>query len=171
MIACARVRVLLEPYLDGELPATGAAQVRAHLATCHDCRRQHDQAVSLPFRVKALGAPTPRASLVPDVMRAIGEERDGYRRSWTLLLPEAVLAGFILWYLSGLDGLGSIASGIFGDLSSLGSGSLPRVPEVDVVLLVALIALMVVAAYHLSILVRLAPRIAPGPAHSAAPRT
>ena len=160
MITCARVRVLLEPFLDGELPRQQAASLRAHLATCADCRRQHDQAMSLPFRLKALGAPAPRPSLVGDVMRAVGAERDGYRRSWTLLLPEAVLPAFILWYLSGLDGLGSIASGIFGDLMSLGSGSLPRMPQVDILLLVALIALVAVAAYHLSILVRLTPRAA-----------
>jgi predicted anti-sigma-YlaC factor YlaD len=158
VITCARVRVLLEPYLDGELSKQDAAQVRAHLATCADCRRQHDQAMSLPFRMKALGSPAPRPSLVADVMRAVGAERDGYGRSWTLLLPEAALTAFILWYLSGLDGLGSIASGIFNDLVSLGSGSLPRVPQVDVLLLVALIALMAVAAYHLSVLVRLTPR-------------
>ena len=167
MITCARVRVLLEPYLDGELSIEDAASVRAHLATCADCRRHHDQAMSLPFRLKALGSPAPHASLVGDVMRAVGPGRDGYRRSWTLLVPEAVLAAFILWYLSGLDGLGSIASGIFGDLLSLGSGSVPHVPPVDVVLLVALIALIAVAAYHLSILVRLTPRIAPGAARRA----
>ena len=167
MITCSRVRVLLEPYLDGDLSDQDAARVRAHLATCADCRRHHDQATSLPFRLKALGSPAPRPSLVGEVMRAVGAERDGYRRSWTLLLPEAVLAAFILWYLSGLDGLGSIASGVFGDLLSLGSGSLPHVPPVDVVLLVALIALIGVAAYHLSILVRLASRTAPGPVGAA----
>jgi len=164
VITCARVRVLIEPYLDGELTQEDAAQVRSHLATCADCRRQHDEAISLPFRLKALGSPIPRATLVADVMRAVGSEPESYRRSWSLLVPEAVLAGFILWYLSGFDGLGSIASGIFGDLLSMGSGSLPHVPQVDDILLVALIALVVVAAYHLSILVRLAP---PGPAHAA----
>ena len=160
MITCPRVRVLLEPYLDGDLPAADAASVRAHLATCSDCRRQHDQAMSLPFRLRALSSPAPAGSLLTDVMRAIGTERDGCRRSWSLLVPEAVLAAFILWYLSGFDGLSSIASGAFSDLVSLGSGSLPLVPQVDIVLLVALIALVAVAAYHLSILVRLTPRAA-----------
>ncbi len=162
MITCARVRVLLEAFVDGDLAADDAARVRAHLSTCADCRRQHDQAISLPFRLRALSSPVPGPSLVGDVMQAVGAERGGYRRSWTLLVPEAVLAAFILWYLSGLDGLSSIASGVFGDLLSLGSGSLPHVPPVDVLLLVALIALVVVAAFHLSILVRLA---SPRPAH------
>lgn len=160
MITCARVRVLLEAYVDGDLATDDAARVRAHLLTCADCRRQHEQATSLPFRLRALSSPAPRPTLVGEVMRSVGAERAGYRRSWTLLIPEAVLAAFILWYLSGLDGLSSIASGVFGDLLSLGSGSLPHVPPVDVLLLLALIALMVVAAFHLSILVRLTPRVA-----------
>ncbi len=160
MITCARVRVLLEAYVDGDLAAHDAATVRMHLSTCADCRRQHDQATSLPFRLRALSSPAPQPTLLGEVMQAVGAERAGYRRSWTLLVPEAVLTAFILWYLSGLDGLSSIASGVFGDLLSLSSGSLPHVPPVDVVLLVALIALVVVAAFHLSILVRLTPRVA-----------
>jgi predicted anti-sigma-YlaC factor YlaD len=160
-LACARVRVLLEPYVDGDLERQDpklAASVRDHLQGCADCRRQHEQATSLPFRLKALKSPAPPASLVRDVMHAVGPERGVARRAWTLLLPEGALAAFILWYLSGLDGLSSIASGEFGDLLSLGSGSLPRVPPVDVLLLAALIALTVIAAYHLSLLIRLTPQ-------------
>ena len=162
-LACARVRVLLESYADGDLaaedPATAAA-VRDHLAGCAECRRQHEQAVSLPFRLKALTSPDPPQHLVSTVMSAVAPERDAYRRSWTLLLPEAVLSAFILWYVSGLDGLASIASGIFNDLQGLagwsaGIGPLPDVPGVDVLLLAALIALTAIAGYHLSILVRL----------------
>lgn len=162
-LSCARVRVLLEAYVDGELAASEpplASAVRVHLAGCADCRRQHDQAVSLPFRLKALTSPQPPGHFVPGVMSAVAPERAAYRRSWTLLLPEGLLSAFILWYLSGLDGLSSIASGIFNDLGSLagwgsGAGPLPSVPAVDVVLLAALIALTAVAGYHLSILVRL----------------
>lgn len=162
-LACARVRVLLESFADGDLAAADpavAAAVRQHLAGCDDCRRQHEQAVSLPFRLKALAAPAPPPSLRAGVMSVVAAERSGYRRSWTLLLPESVLAAFILWYLSGLDGLASIASGIFTDLQGLagwgaGVGPLPSVPRVDVFLLAALIALTGVAGYHLSLLVRL----------------
>lgn len=162
-LACARVRVLLEAYVDGELAASDpavAAAVRFHLAGCADCRRQHDQAASLPFRLKALTAPQPPKHLVSDVMSSVAPERNAYRRSWTLLLPEGLLSAFILWYLSGLDGLGSIASGIVNDLGSLlgwgsGAGPLPSVPAADVLLLAALIALTAIAGYHLSILVRL----------------
>jgi predicted anti-sigma-YlaC factor YlaD len=164
-LACARVRVLLESYVDGDLArddAPLAEAVREHLGGCADCRRQHHQAVSVPFRLKALTSPPPRESLVGDVMRSVAPSRASDRRAWTLIAPEAILATFILWYLSGLDGLSSIASGIFGDLQGLagwgsGTGSLPSVPRVDVLLLVALIALAAIASYHLSVLIRLAP--------------
>jgi predicted anti-sigma-YlaC factor YlaD len=164
-LACARVRVLLETYVDGDLARDDpllAGAVRDHLSGCADCRRQHHQAVSVPFRLKALTSPPPPESLIGDVMRSVAAPGKGYRRAWALLVPEAILAAFILWYLSGLDGLTSIASGVFGDLQSLawwgsGAGSLPSVPPVDVLLLLALIALTAVAGYHLSILVRLAP--------------
>jgi anti-sigma factor RsiW len=162
VLACARVRVLMEPYVDGELSPELAAAVREHLAGCGECRRQHDQAISLRFRLKALASPPPRDTFVADVMRAVGPPRAVARQAWTLLAPEAVLVTFILWYLSGLDGLSTIASGIFGDLQGLagwgsGSGQLPSVPPVDVLLLIALIALTAVAGYHLSILIRIAP--------------
>ena len=163
-LACAHVRVLLEDYVDGDLAAHKpevAAAVREHLATCADCRRQREQAVSLPYRLKALKSPEPGRTLAADVMRAIAPEQKGYRRAWTLLAPEAVLAAFILWYLSGLDGITTIASGIAGDLQGLagwgsGGGALPVVPGVDVVLLIALITLTAIAGYHLSLLVKLA---------------
>jgi|GEM_PF-2258761 len=162
-LSCARVRVLLEAYVDGDLERTdapAAAAVRAHLPTCGDCRRQHAQAVSLPFRIKALSSPPPAKSLLADVMRAVAPARRSYRRAWTLLAPEALLAAFILWYVSGVDGLTSLVSGMFSDLQRLAgwgvAGSdLPVVPAVDVLLLVALIALAAIAAYHISILVRL----------------
>ena len=164
-LACARVRVLLERYVDGDLAEDDpslAAAVRGHLSGCADCRRQHDQAVSVPFRLKALSSPRPPESLIRDVMRAVAPVRQGYRRAWTLLAPEAVLAAFILWYLSGLDGLSSIASGIAADLQRLagwgsGAGTLPSMPRVDLLLLLALIALTIITAYHLSVLIRIAP--------------
>ena len=162
-LACARVRVLLEAYVDGDLAATdprGAAQVRAHIATCADCRRQHDQAVSLPFRLKALASPTPPASLVAGVMNSIAPVRRAPRRAWTLLVPEGLLVAFIVWYLSGLDGLTSLTAGTWSDLQTLagwgaGTAPLPSIPAADVFLLAALIALTAIAAYHLSILARL----------------
>lgn len=170
---CARVRVLLEPYVDGDLALADpglATKVREHLATCADCRRQHDQATSVPFRLRALTSPKPPGSLVGDVMRAVAPSRHVQRRAWTLVAPEALLAAFILWYLSGLDGLSSLASGIVGDLQRLagwgsGTGSLPSIPRVDVLLLIALIALTAVAAYHLSVLVQIAPTTARRTAH------
>lgn len=168
-LACARVRVLLESYVDGDLGREDRqlhAAIGDHLAGCQDCRHQHHQAVSVPFRLKALGSPLPPQSLIGDVIRSIAPSRHVKRRMWTLVAPEAILAAFILWYVSGLDGLTSVASGIFQDLQGLagwgsGAGPLPSVPSVDVVLLVALIALTAVAAYHLSLLIQLAPGALP----------
>jgi predicted anti-sigma-YlaC factor YlaD len=170
LLTCARVRVLLEPYADEELHATDlnlATAVRDHLAGCADCRRQHHQVVSLPFRLRALSAPTPPQSLVNDVMGSIATTRGSYQRAWMLLAPEALLAAFILWYLSGLEGLASVASGIFTDLQSVagwgaGTASLPSIPAVDVLFLIALIALTAIAAYHISVLIRLDPGPAQG---------
>ena len=84
VLACARVRVLLESYVDGDLERDDPSQanaVKAHLATCADCRRQHHQAVSVPFRLKALTSPPPRESLIAEVMQAIAPQRAGYRRA------------------------------------------------------------------------------------------
>ena len=168
-LACARVRVLLEAYVDGDLAVADpelAASIRQHLAGCADCRSQHHQAVSVPFRLKALSSPAPRSSFTADVMRSIAPARTGYRSAWALLLPEAALVTFIVWYLAGLDGLASVAAGIFDDLQALagwgaGAGPLPSMPAVDVFLLMALIALTAIAAYHLSILVRITSGPAP----------
>jgi anti-sigma factor RsiW len=156
-LTCARVRVLMEPFVDGDLDTRVATQVGAHLAGCAECRAQHEQATSLPFRLRALASPAPRATFVSDVLRSVAPSRAVDRRAWTLLAPEAILAAFILWYLSGLDGLSSIASGTLGDLQGLAVGALPIFPPVDVLLLLALIALTALAGYHLSILVRLEP--------------
>lgn len=162
-LTCARVRALIEPYVDGDLMQTDASltrAVRAHLAGCDDCRRQYQQAVSLPFRLKALRAPAPPGSLVRDVMRSIAPVRTQSRRAWALLIPEAALVAFIVWYLSGLDGLANVAAGTVTDLQNLlnwgvGAAQPPNIPVADVFLLAALIALAITAAYHLSILSRL----------------
>ncbi len=163
-ITCARVRAVMESYVDGDLavgdPET-AAMVRAHIEGCDDCRRQHEQALSLPFRLRALRAPQPPESLVTDVMRAVTPPRSESGRAWALLIPEAGLVAFIVWYLSGLDGLAHEASSAVNDLLVLfnwgaGAASLPAVPVADVFLLGALIALALTAAYHLSVLSHLA---------------
>jgi anti-sigma factor RsiW len=162
-LACARVRVLLEAYVDGDLALTdpkAAQAVREHLITCPDCRRQHEQAVSLPYRMKALRSPAPPSGLITGVMSSIAPAPQAGRRAWGLLVPEALLGAFILWYLSGLDGLTAIASGAWSDLQGLavwgaGTAPLPRIPVADVLLLAAFIALTVIAAYHLSVLAKL----------------
>jgi anti-sigma factor RsiW len=162
-LACARARFLIEAYVDGDLAVDDpelASRMKLHLAGCDDCRRQYQQAVSLPFRLKALRAPAPPPALLGNVMRAVRPERVESRRAWMLLIPEAALVAFIVWYLSGLDGLASVASGTVSDLQVLlnwgvGAAEAPSIPVADVFLLAALIALAITAAYHLSILSRL----------------
>ena len=162
-LACARARVLIESYVDGDLATTDsdlALRMKIHLAGCEDCRRQYQQAVSLPFRLKALRAPAPPPSLLGNVMSAVRPARVEARRAWALLIPEIALVAFIVWYLSGLEGLASVASGTISDLQVLlnwgiGAAEPPSIPVADVFLLAALIALAITAAYHLSILTRL----------------
>lgn len=162
-LACARVRVFLESYVDGDLAAynpANAQAVREHLLTCADCRRQHEQAVSLPFRMKALRSPAPPESLLAGVMSSIEPTAHTSQRAWGLLVPEALLGAFILWYLSGIEGLTALTSGALSDLQRLafwGSGGapLPSIPVADVLMLGACVALTAVAAYHLSVLARL----------------
>lgn len=159
-LACARVRVLLEAYTDGDLTPDVIEGVRVHLATCEDCRRQYQQAVSLPFRMRALRSPSPPEDLIPAVLRSVAPAREAPRTAWILVLPEAILAGFILWYMSGLDGLATLVTGGWTDLQTLmgwgaGAAELPEIPVADALLLVALVALSITAAYHLSVLVRL----------------
>jgi anti-sigma factor RsiW len=162
-LACARVRVLMEAYVDGDLTSTDPAtaeRIRVHLAACDDCRRQHAQAVSLPFRLKALTSPSPPDGLTRSVIAAVRPTRSASRNAWALLIPEGLLVAFIVWYLSGLDGLASAASGTLTDLQVLlnwgaGATELPSVPVADVFLLIALIALAITAAYHLAVLSRL----------------
>jgi predicted anti-sigma-YlaC factor YlaD len=157
------VRVLIESYVDGDLATTDpdlASRMKVHLAGCEDCRRQYQQAVSLPFRLKALRAPMPPPSLLNSVMSAVRPAHVESRRAWTLLIPETALVAFIVWYLSGLEGLASVASGTVSDLQVLlnwgvGAAQPPSIPVADVFLLAALIALAITAAYHLSILSRL----------------
>jgi len=159
-LGCARVRVLLEAYLDSDLTPDVGEGVRAHLATCEDCRRQYQQAVSLPFRMRALRSPAPPADLIPTVLRSVAPVQEAPRTAWILVLPEAILVGFILWYMSGLEGLATLVTGGWSDLQTLmgwgaGAADLPEIPVADALLLVALVALSITAAYHLSVLVRL----------------
>jgi hypothetical protein len=168
-LACARMRVLLEPYVDGDLARNDPETARAvgdHLLTCADCRRQHQQAASLPFRMKALRSPAPPATLVAGVMGSIAPQPQASRAAWGLLVPEALLGAFILWYVSGFDGLTALASGAWSNLQGLafwGSGTapLPSVPVADVLLLGAFITLTAIAAYHLSLLAKLDQTAAP----------
>src|SRR5258706_14000254 len=110
-LACARARVLIESYVDGDLATTDpdlASRMKLHLAGCEDCRRQYHHAVSLPFRLKALRAPVPPPSLLNNVMNAVRPARVHARRAWAVLLPAAPLRRFFEWCLSRLAALASL---------------------------------------------------------------
>jgi hypothetical protein len=93
-------------------------------------------------------------------MSSIAPQPQAARAAWGLLVPEALLGAFILWYVSGLDGLTALASGVWSNLQGLafwssGTAPLPSVPVADVLLLGAFITLTAIAAYHLSLLAKL----------------
>ena len=91
-------------------------------------------------------------------MNAVRPARAVSRRAWTLLIPEALLVAFIVWYLSGLDGLASLATGTSrrpagaGQLGRRGRPSCRAFRWPTCSCSMALIALAITAAYHLSIL-------------------
>ena len=70
----------IDAYLDGELAATEAAELEAHIAECPACVRFRDERLTLR---KAIGAEAPRfeapAALRSQVRRAIREEAGRHR--------------------------------------------------------------------------------------------
>jgi anti-sigma factor RsiW len=148
---------LLEPLVDGELDPKRELAVRAHLGACASCRAEHEQAASLPTRLRALRAPDPPPSLAADVMRSVAPR--GSRLAWALLAAQVLVATGIGSYVSGLSGLALLAGGVAGDLASLagwtsGAAAPPPPASADVFLLLAFIGLMGLAAWHLALLAR-----------------
>jgi len=162
---CHELRQRLEPLVDGELDQETAARLEAHLRACSGCSKAYEEAVSLPFRLRALKAPEPPPALVPAVMRAWGapaslDQPAVWTRPviWAPLLAEGGLAGIIGLYLSGLAGVAALARATVGDLGALwgwgvGSSTPPSDFSADLVVVGALL-LMVVTIYHLAVLVR-----------------
>ena len=66
MDACGFTRRKLSAYLDGELPETLAAQVRAHLARCEACAAHYDDLLGVDHLLDEVGA---------------GEVDDGFTRA------------------------------------------------------------------------------------------
>ena len=162
-LRCAEVRPLIEEFVDLGLDPALAASVRAHLLECDDCRRQQEEALSLPSRLRALVAPEPPAELLASVMTAVGAIRalEGSRRRviWKPVVAEALLSAIIGWYISGFAGLGTITNATLGELGQLfgwgsGASALPAAPSADLVLVLACLSLIGVTAYHLMLIAR-----------------
>jgi len=162
-VRCAEVRPLLEGLVDSELDTAHAAILRDHLAQCADCRLQHQEAVSIPNRLRALKAPEPPPELVISVLSAVAAVRAGEqsrgRLIWKPVVAEVLLSAVIGWYISGFAGLGSITTATFGELAQLfgwssGAAALPTAPSSDLVLVLACLSLIAVTAYHLMLIAR-----------------
>jgi predicted anti-sigma-YlaC factor YlaD len=161
-VTCRAARSLLEELVDGELEPEQAHEVRAHLHACAECRGEYEQAASLPLRLRALPSPQP-PDLAPAVMCAVAARRP--RLGWARRVAQLVVALAIAGYVSGVRGLARLGADVGGDLGALmgwssGSTSLPAPASVDVLLLLGFIALMGLAAWHLALLARQAPRLA-----------
>ena len=55
---CAHTQALLDEYVDGELPASDAARVEAHLRGCGNCRQSAEELRAISARISTLPAPT-----------------------------------------------------------------------------------------------------------------
>lgn len=154
---CMNVRSQLEELVDGDLDASTAATLKAHLRTCAGCRAEHELAASLPSRLRALTAPAPPAELLPSVLRAVRRERLRSRLGPALGAAEAILVALAVWYLSGIQGLATLGARIAGEASQLlgwgtGAAQLPAPPAGDLFVLLVSLALALVCAFHLALL-------------------
>jgi anti-sigma factor RsiW len=161
---CVWVRDQLESLVDGELEAGRAAELRAHLAGCEDCRAHHAEAASLPTRLAAVPFPEPPGTLVRDVLGRVSRERIGPLRLWGPLAVELTLFLVAFWYVSGLQGLSMLVQHTASDVGALvgwgvGQADLPAPPTGDVFLLLVCGLLVATTLYHLVLLSRLGPRV------------
>lgn len=67
----------LSLHADGELPASDAMEVNAHLASCERCRGEVDFMIDLRARLRELAVPGPPSSLLSEILdrSAAGERR------------------------------------------------------------------------------------------------
>jgi anti-sigma factor RsiW len=92
---CAEYRELLSALVDDELPMEEAADIRAHLAVCADCAREHDALTATSRRIKEglVRHPAPdvlkariRSMLSqPDALTPVAEPAPAARARWTTL--------------------------------------------------------------------------------------
>ncbi len=155
-MTCADIRSRLEAMVDGELAAALPA-VRQHLTVCAACRLQHEEAASLPSRIRALPAPALPADLLPQVLRRVAP-RSRPLAVWGLFAGEAALGLVAVWYLSGLDGLLGLGQRTLGELEAALGWQFDETPAaaggVDLSLLLIALGVTLLAAWHLTLLSR-----------------
>ena len=98
---CADYRELLCALVDDELPHDEAAGVRAHLATCADCAREHDTLAETSRRIKeglvrhsapdVLKARIRSMVTQPDAFSPAAEPPPSRRPRWTTLLAAGLV--------------------------------------------------------------------------------
>jgi anti-sigma factor (TIGR02949 family) len=66
-MSCDEARELLEPWLDGDLPAGEAARVRAHLDHCAECTTELDLAALIQRELRSL----PQHDCPPEVLQRV----------------------------------------------------------------------------------------------------
>lgn len=98
---CAEYRELLSALVDDELPIEEAADVRAHLAACEDCAREHGALAATSRRIKeglvrhqapdVLKARIRSMLSQPDAFSPVVEPPPAARPRWTTLLAAGVV--------------------------------------------------------------------------------
>jgi anti-sigma factor RsiW len=83
---CDRVRTLLSPYVDGELPAAQSARVADHLAACDACTAEARSLTRLIAILHALPAEEPPPTLHGAILMALDRTRSRRRRAYVSLV-------------------------------------------------------------------------------------
>jgi anti-sigma factor RsiW len=121
MNACRRAAALVEPFVDGELPADRVLEVEQHLSDCDCCRERVrlSHAVRQSVRNVALEDAQPSEEFAERVARALAAEREreearesvwenrGKPLAWRVIVPVAAAAGVTLfWGATNYEGAG-----------------------------------------------------------------
>jgi hypothetical protein len=101
---CEEVTIRLSAWIDGELGASEAAQVREHLAGCAACRRRHALLTAAGAAVRSLPAETVSASFEDAFRRRLAAARTPAwrRRGRAVWITAAGLAAVLVLVVVGL---------------------------------------------------------------------
>ncbi len=71
---CEELERELSAYLDGALPAEGAARLARHLEHCASCRSRYEREKAIVTRLKKVKEPPPPAELRRRILEDLKEE-------------------------------------------------------------------------------------------------